>query len=46
MMVIGAFLPPFSGRAISDAGAEGFKISTSALVGALSAIIGTNSRGG
>lgn len=44
MTVAGNFLGPYSGTKLSDAGAEGLKIAISALVGALSAMIGTTRR--
>jgi lipopolysaccharide export LptBFGC system permease protein LptF len=40
MVVIGDFLGPYSGSKLSDIGAESFKISVSALVGALSSMLG------
>lgn len=40
LMVGGDFIGPFAGSKLSDAGADGLKMSISALVGALSALLG------
>lgn len=40
LAILGGSISPYAGTKISDAGVEGLKISISALVGALSSLIG------
>jgi hypothetical protein len=42
LIVVGNFLGPFAGVNLTDAATEGLKVAISALVGALSAMLGAN----